>query len=360
MPFLRLDEMTVSAVSWLVPGWLPRGKMVILDGNPGMGKSLITLDLCARVTTGRAVFADGEAGEPGNVVLLDAEDSGADVVLPRLKALGADLARVYYFHQQEDHLPRIPSQIRVLDDIVRKTEARLLVVDPIVAFLDTSIQVGSDLSIRQALQPLGKVSQERGSCTVMNRHLNKDTRLQAMYRGGGSIGFHGACRVSWLAAADPLDPGRRVLAQVKNNYAPLQPSVGYRLETRDDEMPVLHWLERVPWAADQLAASKRLFEPVDLAKEFLLTFLEAGARPRREVLDAAATHQLAERTVERAKTELKIQSQPGKLAGKYAMYWRLPEQELATTSATENLPEVEEWLRPFRECSAATRMEEAG
>jgi RecA-family ATPase len=77
MPFLRLSEMTVSAVWWLVPYWLPRGKMVILDGNPGMGKSLITLDLCARVTTGRAVFADGEAGEPGNVVLLNAEDSGA-------------------------------------------------------------------------------------------------------------------------------------------------------------------------------------------------------------------------------------------------------------------------------------------
>src|SRR5438132_10782802 len=108
MPFQRLSEITPSSVSWLVPFWLPRGKLVILDGNPGMGKSLITLDLCARITTGRPFFPDGPAVEPANVVVLNAEDSGADIVLPRLKALGADLDRVYFFNLGEDgDLPRI-------------------------------------------------------------------------------------------------------------------------------------------------------------------------------------------------------------------------------------------------------------
>src|SRR5260370_1942084 len=101
MPFQRLSEIPPSSVSWLVPFWLPRGKLVILDGNPGMGKSLITLDLCARVTTGRSFFADVPDSEPAHVVLLNSEDSGADIVLPRLKALDADVDRVYIFHQGE-------------------------------------------------------------------------------------------------------------------------------------------------------------------------------------------------------------------------------------------------------------------
>ncbi len=350
MPFQRLSEIPPSSVSWLVPFWLPRGKLVILDGNPGMGKSLITLDLCARVTTGRSFFADGPDSEPANVVLLNAEDSGADIVLPRLKALGADLDRVYIFNQGENaDLPRIPSQIQLLDDILRRTQAQLLAIDPIVAFLDRSIQTNNDMSVRQALQPLGLLSQERGCGTVLNRHLNKTVRSEALYRGGGSIGFQGACRVSWLAAADPVEPGRRVLAQVKNNLAPLQPSLGYRLESQDQQIPVLHWLGRAPFVADQLTASKGLFGKTEFAKDFLLSFLEAGPRTYQEIKQATQAHNLALRTVALAKEELGIVSERGCVAGKSISYWCLDGQVSPLHKEEKNLPDVEEWLRPFRE-----------
>src|SRR5215471_13222287 len=133
----RVDELKAEPVSWLWQGRLALGKAAMLDGDPGLGKSLLALDLCARLSTGRPM-PDGSPG-PGisNCLVLNAEDSEQDTIRPRLVALGADLARIFVLRPQEDpaELLRLPTHTAMLEEALAQTRARLVVIDPIVAFL---------------------------------------------------------------------------------------------------------------------------------------------------------------------------------------------------------------------------------
>lgn len=142
-----------QAVSWLWPEVLPEGKLLILDGDPDLGKSLLALDLCARLSTGRP-FPDGRPG-PGaaaNALVLSAEDNPADTIVPRLVRLGGDPGRVTVWQRardDEDWPWQFPSQIDGLDDALRQSDARLGVIDPIMAFLDDRVLSASDQSVRR-------------------------------------------------------------------------------------------------------------------------------------------------------------------------------------------------------------------
>jgi RecA-family ATPase len=219
------SELTLPSVEWLWPGYLPLEHLVLLDGDPGLGKSLVALDLCARVTTGRP-FPDGTGGgPPDNVLLICAEDPPG-VILSRLRALSADLTRVFLWPRDADGgLPRFPTDGSRLERVLEQTDARLVVFDPLVAFLESSVSLASDLSVRAVLDALGLVAARRHGVFLLLRHLNKKMGQAALYRGGGSIAFVAACRLAWLAFTHPHTPGRCILAQNKNNYAPLQSSL---------------------------------------------------------------------------------------------------------------------------------------
>src|SRR5262245_24051939 len=111
-----------------------------------------------------------------------------------------------------------------------RSRARLVVLDPLLAFLDANVASANDASIRRALAPLSRVAARRSCVVLLVRHLNKAGGKQAVYRGGGAIGLVGPCRSAWLAGRDPMDGGRCVLAEVKNNLAAAQPSLAYELE----------------------------------------------------------------------------------------------------------------------------------
>jgi hypothetical protein len=348
--FLRpLSELRSSEVSWLWPGRLALGKLAMLDGDPGLGKSLLALDLCARLSTGRPM-PDGSPGpEVCNCLVLNAEDSEQDTIRPRLVALGADLECIFVLRPQEDpaELLRLPTHTAMLEEALAQTRARLVVLDPIVAFLDRSVCCQSDQSVRTALQPL-RVVAEKFLCVVgMVRHLNKQTGGRSLYRGGGSIGFQGACRSSWLVGADPTQPGRRVLAQVKNSLGPPQPSLAFTLEGEPGTAPRLTWLGSSPLTADELAAGsvgvrKR---PHDIACDFLARFLGEGPRTSREIWEAARKQGLSERTLYRARKELEVEVQLVQEGATQLFYWLLPGQRLPTEAEDD----LEKWLAPLRE-----------
>ena len=180
-----LSQVVAQPLCWLWPGRLARGKLSIFDGDPEIGKSLATLDLCARITSGRP-FPDGSPGvEPGNVLILNGEDAAEDTVLPRLRALGADLGRAFVLNK--DFLDksgpfRLPFHTDFLQRALGETHAVLAVLDPIMAFLDPTIQVVSDMSVRRVLSPLAATSQQHGCHTVMVRHLNKWDPLESTCR----------------------------------------------------------------------------------------------------------------------------------------------------------------------------------
>jgi hypothetical protein len=354
---LAASQLTARTLSWLWPGRLALGKLAILDADPGMGKTLLTLDLCARVSTGLALPDCLLTLGPASALVLNAEDGEEDTTLPRLKALGADLERVFIV-PGEDHRTgkplRLPNQVDDLDRDLQRTRARLVVIDPIMAFLSASVQISNDQSVREALFPLARLADRHQCVILLVRHLNKKGGGHALYRGGGSIGFMGACRSAWLLARDPNVPSRRVLAQLKNNLAAPQPSLSFSFSDPAEVAPTLTWHGRCAWDADGLLAGalrgSALTRPRQRARDFLVANLEDGPRTSRELWELAQEQGLSERTLDRARIELQARTQRVFVDGKVVSYWLLPGQELPAGVAPETNPhDLEPWLAPLRE-----------
>src|SRR6516165_5515280 len=176
MPIRAAHQVVAQPVTWLWPERLPLGKLVIMDGDPDLGKSLLMLDLCARLSTGRQ-FPDGRPGPgPANALVLSAEDTAADTIVPRLQRLGADRQRVFVWQRErddEDWPWRFPSHADRLDEALARSDARLAVLDPIMAFLDESVLCASDQSVRRALSPLLRLAEKHRCALLMHRHLSK-------------------------------------------------------------------------------------------------------------------------------------------------------------------------------------------
>jgi hypothetical protein len=347
MPVKPADQVTAQAVSWLWHRRIPLGKLLILDGDPDLGKSLIALDLCARLSTGRP-FPDGQPSSgPANSLVLSAEDNAADTVVPRLHRLGADVQRVFVWQREgddEDWPWRFPAQVDRLDDALRRTEARLAVIDPIMAFLDDSVFCAGDQSVRRALAPLMQLAEKYRCSLLMHRHLTKKGGGRALYRGLGSIAFVAACRVAMIVARDRQTPDRCILAQVRGSLAGPQPSLAYRLTAADGELPVVDWLGVSSVSADELltGAAPAELSQHDQAATFLQEFLAAGPRTAREIWEAAVKEDHSKRTLRRAKDTLGIRSRRVYDGKRPISYWLLPGQELPAQFAAEN--EWDRWM----------------
>jgi hypothetical protein len=354
LPVRPVSDLDPRPVEWLWPGRLAVGKLAMLDGDPGMGKSFVTLDLCARLSTGHP-WPDGSAS-PGAwpSLVLQAEDDHHDTLRPRLQALGADMARVFS-PDGDDPLAaaplRLPSGLPALDGALARTGARLLVLDPLTAFLDPGVCTNYEPSVRRALDPLARLAEARRCAVAMVRHLNKLAGGRALYRGGGSISLIATCRSAWLVAADleaPGEatgagrPGRRVMAQVKNNLGPPQPSLAYEVRTADGAAPALAWLGVSPWSADDLLASRRPAAPAearDAARGFLAAALADGPLTSEQLWEQIADHGLSKRTLYRARKGLKITIIRRFRDRRPVSYWLLPHQELPADAPRD--PEID-------------------
>jgi hypothetical protein len=316
---VTLSDVRPKPIEFLWWPRIPVGQLTIFDGDPGLGKSTLTTDLAARVSTG-APWPDGVAGDvPGDVVLISGEDDLESVVLPRLLAAGGDPARVHAYRGPIDENghsrpPTVPEDVdRIAAALGAVARPRHLVIDPNVAFLGDRIDAHSDKSVRKALRALRDLAEASGVAVVVVRHLNKSGGTNATYRGGGSIGFIGAARSGLMVATDPGEEGedaRLTLAHYKSNVARKASSLTYDLVEADLGGGVV--VARVEWtgtsdrsASELLGVPERGRRPVkiDEAEAWLRGQLFDGEwRLKEEVLAAAAalTPPIAARTLERA------------------------------------------------------------
>lgn len=313
---VRLSNVEPKSVRWLWPGHLPLGKLALIDGDPGLGKSALALDLAARVSRG-APMPDGSSPDlegPRGVVLLTAEDGLRDTVRPRLDAAGADPERVAALDWvpagEEGEGGRLPT-VADLNDLhaaIRRMRAALVIVDPLTAFLGREVDAHRDTDVRSALNGLADLADASEVTVAAIRHLNKSGGANPLYRGGGSIGFIGAARAGFLVAEAPDDPEARVLACTKQNLAPKPPSRTYRPEVADNGRL------RITWEGESEHGARGLLETPtgkertarDEAAEFLAEELAAGPRPVGKLKEAADDLGLSWRTVQRAKRDLEI------------------------------------------------------
>lgn len=243
----NLSTVTPKSISWLWPARIPYGAVTVLDGDPGLGKSWITLDIAARVTTGRPMpnEAGTTKGKPGDVLLLSAEDDLAATIHPRLTALGADLNRVYSLDGIQDGATRrplvLPDDLQLLRHQMSVCGAKLVIIDPLMAFLSADVNANSDADVRRVLYGLRLVAEETGAALVVVRHLNKGANANALYRGGGSIGIIGAARSGLVVGRHPDDQERCVLTATKSNLCAKPQALEYRI-VPDGEGARLEWL----------------------------------------------------------------------------------------------------------------------
>jgi hypothetical protein len=327
-------ELEAKPVNWLWPERIPLGSLTYLVGDPGLGKSLLSLLLVARLSRGE--LATGEA----NSVLLSAEDSREHVVLPRLEAVGADLARVILPSLGEDGFEQaisLPDDLSYLRDLILGFEAKLVVIDPFVAHLPEGVNSWQDQSVRTALAPLYRLAVETEAALLLIGHLNKAEGNNPLHRIGGSIGIPAAARSVLLLGRDPDDPegesgSRRVLAHVKSNVGLLSPSLGFELEQVTlPGNPGIESVRLVERGFSRFTGSELLTEhgqqqpqvKLDMAISFLQNALATGAKPAAGIQAKAREHGISLTTLERAKYTLGVVSEKAGLTDGWV--WRMPD-----------------------------------
>ena len=333
------SEVTVKKVEWFWTGRIAYGAITILDGDPGTGKSTISMDLAARQSAGMAL-PGGDECEAAGVVVLTSEDSLATTVVPRLKAAGANLDNIKLVRGVKashgaTELVSIPEDLGVLREAIDSVKARLVVIEPLVAFISLQAHAHNDQQIRRALAPLAKLAEETGVAVLAVRHLTKKAGTRALYGGGGSIGLIGAARSGLIVGTDPYDPTCRVLAMTKSNLGVYAPAWRYRIVGKcsptDDEEPweasAVEWIGLSDVYADQLVEVSGEDKKGALkdAVAFLKEVLKNGPMSVKEIKTLAKEDKHTISTLRRAAKEVgvvKTQVHDGKNITSWE--WSLP------------------------------------
>lgn len=330
--------LTTRPLRWLWHRRLPLGKLAILAGDPGLGKSLITCAMAAAITTA-GPWPDGAPAELGRVVMVSGEDDPDDTTVPRLNSAGADLARIEFVDglswggQYRDTRKRqfTLADVDHLRDVARRVaDLKLITIDPISAFMPAHTDGHNNAEVRRMLAPLAALAREVGACVLMVTHLNKSNG-RALHRAMGSLAFVAAARSAWGVAADPTDPDRRLLLPVKNNLGndaegfafrlaadPLNPDAPCRLEW--EPHPITDRIDHV------LSETSEKSRPTPAQRTAAAAWLQAALAPGpcrvSELRQQAQQAGLAWRTVHRAADDLGVHIT--KSGFPPTGHWRLP------------------------------------
>jgi hypothetical protein len=315
-----MDSVQAKPVEWLWELWIPRGCVTVLDGDPGLGKSALALDLAARVSRGwamppRSGAETVEAGPSGGVLLLSAEDDLARTIRPRLDAAGADARRIDVLEAvrdgEEDRPPVLPWDLGLVEQYIRDKGIVLVVVDPLLAYLDSAINSHHDQEVRRCLHRLKLLAERTGVAIFVIRHLNKETGGPALYRGGGSIGIIGAARSALLVGRDPSHPDTRVLAMNKSNLGPTPASLTYGLEAAGGVARIA-WGEETTLTADDIlghAGGPRKKSVVEQCAELLRENYAGKAISVKELTERCQAAGFSETSIKRARALVKAKAQ---------------------------------------------------
>lgn len=346
----RLSEVTPETLQWLWAERVPLGKLTLLAGDPGLGKSFLTMDFAARVSRGSDWPNACESAQPaGSVILFSAEDDLADTIRPRLDAAGADTSRIHAVKGIEQVRADVPPILRTfsltsdlphLEQVVASTKKpRLIVIDPISAFCGTADSCRNS-DVRAMLSPLADLAAKHRVAVVAVTHLTKGSRRKALYRAMGSLAFAAASRSVWLVIKDPVDPARRLLLPAKLNLAIEPLGLSYRIE----ESRVVWDPEPVRMSADDALEAEAAGLDVSTAEQeavdWLLTLLKYKPHPARDVRTQSHRNGISEWALRRAKLRLKVQSHRKGFGEGSVVMWALPHQKIKVDPCAEMVEQL--------------------
>ena len=268
VPMLCYEDIEQTSVEWLWFPYIPFGKLTIIQGNPGEGKTYFAMMLTAACTN-RKLFPNMEDIEPFNVIYQTAEDGMGDTIKPRLIEAGADLSRVMVIDDTEEALTLSDDRI---EKAVRQNRVRLVIIDPVQAFIGADVDMNRANEVRPVFRKLGMIAEKTGCAIVLIGHLNKSSGIQSTYRGLGSIDIMAAVRSLIFIGKVRKDPTTRVLIHEKSSLAPPGETMAFKLGDEEG----FRWVGAYEISADELLDGKE-----GKATE---TKLERGAKLIRELL----------------------------------------------------------------------------
>jgi putative DNA primase/helicase len=320
----RASEIKPEAIRWLWPQRIALGKLSMIAGLPGLGKSQVTADLAAIVSSG-GTWTTGEKCQAGDAYFLSAEDDPSDTIRPRLEACGADLQRIHIIEavkvQSGERFFNLKDDIGTLaNNLTAHPGAKLIIIDPINAYL-RGVDSHKDAEVRSVLAPLAKLAADHGVAVVFVTHLNKGSSTDPLARVTGSAGFGAAVRTGFLVGADKNDPNRRFLLQNKTNISKLCPGLAFHIQsvvlTGDIETSKVIWdaqpvtitasdlltpsdPDEIDDAKETIEASLRVFAAMSatelpsskLIKELQMEGIMTSAKRFKKLMHGRGIHQL--------------------------------------------------------------------
>jgi len=300
VPMIRMSEVIRTEVSFLWKPYIAFGKLTILHGDPGQGKTYIAMQLCAACTN-RVPLPDMEVIEPFNVIFQTAEDGLGDTIKPRLIEAGADLDRVLVIREEPNDL------LTLMDDRIEKAivqnNAKMFILDPVQAFIGEKVDMNRANEMRPIFRHLRDVAERTGCAIILIGHLNKSGGSQSTYRGLGSIDQTASVRSVLLVGRTKDDPNLRVMVHDKSSLAPAGESVAFILGDEDG----FRWIGGYDITADDLlqGSDQKRQNKIQQARELICSLLEGGQQLLSENIDRAALEKgISARTVRDAKKEL--------------------------------------------------------
>ena len=313
---IRMSDVELTPVEWLWKPYLPFGKLSVLQGNPGEGKTYFAMHLAAACTNGK-LLPNMERMEPFNVIYQTAEDGLGDTVKPRLIEAGADLDRVLVIDDSDVQLTLSDERI---EKAIVENNARLVIIDPIQAYLGSDVDMNRANEVRPIFMRLGQVAQRTGCAILLIGHLNKAAGMQSLQRGLGSIDIAAAVRSVMFIGKLKHDPTMRILTHEKSSLAPPGVSLAFSLGDEGG----FRWFGEYDITADEMLSG---IEPqretkTQQAKDLICTLLAGGKQVLSEDIDKAALERgIPGRTVRDAKRELGDALKSKIVEGRKKVFW---------------------------------------
>ena len=323
MKLINMETVEVEQIEWLFYPFIPYGKVTIIQGDPGEGKTTMVLQIIAKLTKGEEILprqentAEAKDGvetaadsdmklsespiEPVNVIYQTAEDGLGDTIKPRLLAAGADCSRVLVIDDREQPLTML--DIR-LEEAIVQTKARLVVLDPIQGFLGAEVDMHRANEIRPLMKRVAVLAEKYHCAIILIGHMNKNSNGKCSYRGLGSIDFQAAARSVLIVGRIKDEPEIRVVCHVKSSLAPEGKSIAFRL----DKETGFEWIGEYDISADDLLSGDSRGQKSRKEKEFLLEILANGGMAQRKIEEEAEKRGIKKKTLRNAKLELEIDS----------------------------------------------------
>ena len=297
LKLISLEDVAVEPVRWLWYPYIPLGKLTIIHGDPGEGKTTLALWIAAACSRGLAL-PGGENSEPLTVLYQTAEDGLGDTIKPRLLESKADMQKIYTIDETDFPLSMLDHRI---GEAIEKTHAQLMILDPMQAYLGEKVDMNRANEVRNVMKGLTKVASKTGCAIVLMGHLNKSQTANSAQRGLGSMDFRAAARSVLLVGRLKNDRNIRVMVHDKSSLAPEGNSRGFTLDNG-----TLHWQEGYEnLTADELLSGAARGNKVALAEDLIREQL-AGGHPvlANEIYQMAKDAGISRRTVEMAKRNM--------------------------------------------------------